>query len=68
MSLLRYYQWKKDAKEGVPLADALSSVAKYAADALWIKAGLLQTSGQYKKAIAAYQAAIDGAQAIGIRD
>jgi len=56
MSLLRYFRHKEDAKQGVPLAEALSSSAQFAAEALWIKAELLQKSGQYKKAIAAYQA------------
>ena len=56
MSLLKYFRYKQDAKQGVPLAEALSSSATHAAEALWIKAELLQESGQYKKAIAAYQA------------
>ncbi len=56
MELLRYFRGQKDHKEGVPLADRMAVVAKYAAEALWTKAELLQIGGQYTKAIAAYKA------------
>ena len=55
MELLRYYRSKEDHKQGVPLAERMAVVAKYAAEALWLKAELLQIGGQYKKAIAAFQ-------------
>ena len=56
MELLRYYRKKENAAKGVPLAKALEPVAKYAREALWLKAELLQIAGKYAEAIAAYKA------------
>jgi len=55
MELLRFYHWRKDAKNGVPLADQLVNVPRFAAEALWLKAQILHATKQYAKAIAAYQ-------------
>ncbi|NQT88645.1 hypothetical protein HQ560_17905, partial [bacterium] len=55
--LLRYYHFVRDAKKGVPVADKVISMPKYAKDATWKKAELLHWSKQYKEAIATYQRA-----------
>jgi len=55
--LLRYYHFKRDHKNGVPLADQVVGVPRYASDANWKKGELLMWAGKYKEAIAAFQAA-----------
>ncbi|MBM4039639.1 MAG: tetratricopeptide repeat protein [Planctomycetes bacterium] len=55
MEYLRFHHSRKDAKQGVPLADQMAKVPRFAADALWLKAQLLHWSEQYPAAIAAYQ-------------
>ena len=53
--LLRYYHFAKDLKNGLPLADGLASDPKYAKDALWLKAELLEANKKYQEAIGVYQ-------------
>ena len=53
--LLGYYHWQRIYKEGLELATELTSVPKYAADAWWKKAEMLQRTRRYDEAIAAYQ-------------
>ncbi len=55
--LLRYYHWTRDAKKGVPQADRVAAVPRFAQEALLKKAQLLHWSKQYRPAIAAYQQA-----------
>jgi len=55
MEYLRFHHSRKDAKQGVPLADQMAKVPRFAADALWLKAQLLHWDKQYPAAIAAYQ-------------
>ncbi len=55
MEYLRFHHSRKDAKQGVPLADQMAKVPRFAADALWLKAQLLHGDKQYPAAIAAYQ-------------
>jgi len=57
MELLRYYESRHNAAKGLPLAAEAVKVPATAKDAYWIKAELLQYSGKYPDAIAAYQAA-----------
>ena len=57
MELLRYYQWRRNAVKGLPLAAEAIKVPATAKDAYWIKAELLQFSGKFPEAISAYQAA-----------
>ncbi len=53
--LLTYYHWRRDVKAGIPMADQLVGVPKYAADAMWKKGELLLWSKQYDKAIAVFR-------------
>jgi len=55
--LLRFYHSKKDAANGVPVADGLAQAPRFAKEALFKKAQLLQWSGKFAEAIAAYQQA-----------
>jgi len=57
MELLRYYQWRRNAVKGLPLAAEAIKVPATAKDAYWIKAELLQYSGKFPEAINTYQAA-----------
>ena len=57
MELLRYYQWRRNAVKGLPLAAEAIKVPATAKDAYWIKAELLQISGKFPEAINTYQAA-----------
>ena len=57
MELLRYYQWRRNAVKGLPLAAEAIKVPATAKDAYWIKAELLQISGKFQEAINTYQAA-----------
>ena len=54
--LLRYWHQRRNAAQGVPLADELAKDPKYTKDAYWRKGELLQWAGKYPEAIAAYQA------------
>lgn len=55
MEYLRFHHSRKDATAGVPLADQMAKVARFARDALWLKAQLLHWTQQYPQAIATYQ-------------
>lgn len=55
MEYLRFHHSRKDANQGVPLADQLAKSPRFAKDALWLKAQLLHWAQQYPQAIAAYQ-------------
>jgi TolA-binding protein len=55
MELLRYFHWKRDHAQGLPLCDTLSGVPDFAKEALWAKAELLHHSHQFEKAIAVYR-------------
>ena len=57
MEVLRYYQWRHNAVKGLPVAAEAIKVPATAKEAYWIKAELLQASGKFPEAIAAYQAA-----------
>ena len=57
MEVLRYYQWRRNAVKGLPVAAEAIKVPATAKDAYWIKAELLQYSGKFPEAISAYQAA-----------
>ena len=56
MELLRYYRYRRNPKAGLPIAEKMTAVSRYAAEAQWLKAELLQIAGKYAKAISAYQA------------
>ena len=53
--LLSYYHWTHNTKEGLPLADRLIKTEKYATDAMWKKAELLEWSKKYPEAIEVYR-------------
>lgn len=53
--LLRYYHWRRIADKGLPLADEVATVPKYAADAYWMKGELLEHSSRWADAITAYR-------------
>ncbi len=53
--ILTYYHGKRDAEQGLPLADHLIGVPEYAKSALWKKAELLEWSKKHKEAIKVYQ-------------
>ena len=55
--LLSYYHWRHRAEEGLPLAEELIKTEKYATDAMWKKAELLEWSKKYPEAINAYRQA-----------
>lgn len=55
MELLRFYHGRKDAALGIPVADQLLRSARFAKDALWLKAQLLHATRQFPQAIAVYQ-------------
>ena len=55
--LLRFYHWLRDAKRGVPQADRVAGMPRFAQEALYKKAELLHWSKQYQQAVAAYQQA-----------
>jgi TolA-binding protein len=55
--LLRYYHFARDTKEGIPVAERVASIPKYATEAVWKKAELHEWAKQYKEAIVAYQRA-----------
>ena len=57
MELLRYYEYRHNATKGLPVAAEAIKVPATAKDAYWIKAELLQSSGKFPEAIAAFQAA-----------
>ena len=57
MEVLRYYQWRRNAGKGLPLAEEAIKVPATAKEAYWIKAELLQAAGKYPEAISAYQLA-----------
>jgi len=57
--LLRYFHDKRDAKNGIPLADHLIGVPQYASDALWKKAELLEWGRKYPEAILVYRRITD---------
>jgi len=53
--LLSYYHWRRDPRNGLPLAEDLTKVDQYATAAWWAKAEFLHWLKQYAKAIAAYR-------------
>lgn len=55
MEYLRFHHSRKDAAQGVPLANELAKSPRFAAAALWLKAQILHANKQYAEAIAAYQ-------------
>jgi TolA-binding protein len=57
--LLSYYHWRQDAKNGIPLADSLLKSERYAKDAMWKKAELLEHARQYAEAIDVYRQVAD---------
>jgi len=57
--LLSYYHGKRDAKNGIPLAETLIGVPQYAAGAMWKKAELLEWTRKYPEAILAYRRVTD---------
>lgn len=57
--LLGYYYWRRDAKNGIPLADSLLKSDKYATAAMWKKGELLEWSKKYAEAIKVYRQCSD---------
>ncbi len=57
MELLRFYHSTKDVAKGVPLANVLANAPRFAKEALFKKAQLLQGAGKFAEAIQAYQQA-----------
>ena len=57
IELLRFYHSQKDAAKGVPLANALATVPRFAKEALFKKAQLLQAASKFSESIQAYQQA-----------
>ncbi|MCG3148816.1 MAG: hypothetical protein PCFJNLEI_02263 [Verrucomicrobiae bacterium] len=57
MERLRYYEYKRNAGKGLPLADEATKIPAVAKEAYWLKANLLQNTGRFADAIPAYQAA-----------
>jgi len=55
IELLRFYHSRKDAAKGVPLASALANVPRFAKEAVFKKAQLLQGASKFAEAIQAYQ-------------
>ncbi len=55
MELLRYYHSVKDVAKGVPLATTLAGAPRFAKEALFKKAQLLQGAGKFAEAIQSYQ-------------
>jgi TolA-binding protein len=55
MELLRYYAWRGNVKDGLPLCEEMTKSPEYAKEADCIKAGLLWTAHEWAKAITAYQ-------------
>jgi len=55
--LLRFYHSQKDAAKGVPLANVLATVPRFAKEALFKKAQLLQAAKKFSESIQAYQQA-----------
>jgi TolA-binding protein len=55
--LLRFYHWGKDAKRGLPVAEQLIGVPRFAQEAHWKKGELLEWSKKYREAITAFQLA-----------
>ncbi len=54
--LLRYYHWQRIADKGLPLADEVATVPKYAGEAYYMKGELLEHSQRWADAIQAYKA------------
>jgi TolA-binding protein len=57
MTLLRYYAWIQNAKDGIPIGERLKSNPKFSTEALTIMGTLYVASRQYEKAISCYQQA-----------
>lgn len=62
MELLRYYHWRcyhsrQGAEKGLQVADELTSVPRFAKEAYWLKAEILQRTGKFAEAIQAYRSA-----------
>ncbi|MFP4105111.1 MAG: tetratricopeptide repeat protein [Phycisphaerae bacterium] len=53
--LLQHYSRQKDLEKALPLADKMALVEEYAAEAIWLKAELLERAKKYDQAIAAYR-------------
>ncbi len=54
--LLRYYHWQRIIDKGLPLADEVTKIPKYSAEAFWMKAELLEHAGKWAEALEAYKA------------
>lgn len=57
MDLLRYYEYRRNAGKGLPLANDAVKIPAVAKEAFWLKANLLYHAGKFADAIGAYQAA-----------
>ena len=57
MELLRFYHSRKDAKNGLPVAEELTKAPRFAKEAFFKKGELLQGAAKYAEAIAAFQQA-----------
>lgn len=55
MELLRFYHYLLDTKKGLPLADEMRKVAKFANEAVLLKAQMLHSIPKYPEAIQAYK-------------
>ncbi len=59
--LLDFYASQRDVEKGLPLADDLATSERYACEALWIKASLLESAEKYAQAISVYRLCDDRA-------
>ncbi|HYG76021.1 MAG TPA: tetratricopeptide repeat protein, partial [Planctomycetota bacterium] len=55
MELLRYFHWRQNHAEGLPLCDTLAGVPELAKEVLWKKAEFFHWSNQFEKAVVAYR-------------
>lgn len=53
--LLCYWHWRRNPKEGLPLAEGLLKSERYSSDAMWKKAELLEWEKKYPEAISVYR-------------
>ena len=55
MEVLRYYKYVDDTDQGLPLAEKMIKVAKYANESVLIKAQFLHITGKFADAVGCYK-------------
>lgn len=55
MELLRYYHWRQDGPNGLPLCDQLKGIPEFTKEVLWKKAEFHHWKEQWNDAITAYR-------------